>query len=51
MPLAEFMNTSQPDKYFFVNTQFEPVDGRIVLPQTPGLGIDLCEDKTAHGSK
>ena len=51
VPLAEFMSTSQPDKYFFFNTQYEQVDGRIVLLQTPGLSIDLCEEKTENGRK
>jgi L-rhamnonate dehydratase len=45
VPFVEFLIKAQPDKQHFFKTFYEPVDGHVALPKTPGLGIELDEAK------
>ena len=45
VPMVEYLVNHQPRKQFFQQVEYAPVDGEIALPQMPGLGIDLDENK------
>jgi L-alanine-DL-glutamate epimerase-like enolase superfamily enzyme len=45
VPYVEFLVNGQPNKQFFHKPTYEPVDGSVPLPDLPGLGLVLDEDK------
>lgn len=45
VPFVEFLIRSQPDKQFFFDAFYEPVNGIVALPDRPGLGLVLDEGK------
>jgi len=48
VPYVEFLVNSQPIKQFFHKPTYEPVDGSVSLPDLPGLGLVLDEEKIEH---
>jgi L-rhamnonate dehydratase len=47
-PLLEYLLKWNEITPFFFKHPLRPVNGKVTLPTTPGLGIELDPDKTAH---
>jgi hypothetical protein len=45
VPFVEFLIKSQPGKQHFFRQFRQPVEGNLVLPELPGLGLELDENK------
>jgi len=45
VPMVEYLVQYQPEKQFFHKPAYEPVEGSVALPELPGLGIVIDEDK------
>ena len=45
VPMVEYLLRHQANKQFFFDPQYTPVNGKINLPNLPGLGINLDESK------
>ena len=45
VPMVEYLIQWQPQKQFFNKPIYEPEDGLVALPQLPGLGLVLDEEK------
>ena len=46
--IMEHMEDDAPQRYEVITQSPEIVDGEIVVPDAPGLGVDLVEDAIAH---
>jgi len=49
-PLVEFLITKMKSYYYFEKHPLTPVDGRIVLPERPGFGIEIDSSKVLSQS-
>ena len=47
-PLLEYLIKWNEIHQFFLKTPLKPVDGYVILPTTPGLGMELDEAKIEH---
>ena len=45
VPMVEYLITKQPIKQFFHGPVYAPDNGRVALPEMPGLGLALDEEK------
>lgn len=45
VPFVEYLIEYQPAKQHFFSTFYQPIDGSLALPELPGLGLELDEDK------
>jgi L-rhamnonate dehydratase len=45
VPMVEYLIQHQPRKQFFHKPTYEPENGEIKLPESPGLGLALDEEK------
>ncbi|MCE2489585.1 MAG: mandelate racemase/muconate lactonizing protein [Anaerolineae bacterium] len=45
VPWVEYLVYHQPPKQHFQTTQYEPQEGHLALPESPGLGLVLDESK------